>query len=115
MPVDCRMIKLQDKLLRNLKKLIDHLEKYEENSWSSFFKKVYRLIDQGDLRGVEALKKMPYGGMGGFTDLVICVRNGHKIEGKEEDFANRELMRLGNEVLLTNDKLRKELRKKKLL
>lgn len=109
------MSKLQDRLLEDLQKLIDHLERYEESNWSRFFKKVHHLIDHGQLRGVEALKDMPYGGMGGFTDLIICAENGHKIERNELRFANEELMRLGGEVMRTNDKLRKELREKKLL
>lgn len=109
------MSKLQDQLLVDLKKLIDHLEKYEESSWSGFFKKVHHLIDHGQLHGVEALNKMPYGGMGGFLDLIICVQNGHKIQKNEEKFANEELMRLGNEMMKSHEKLRKELRQKKLM
>ncbi len=109
------MSKLQDRLLQDLEKLIDHLEKYEESHWSGFFRKVYQLVDNGQLRGVEALKEMPYGGMGGFSDLVICAENGHKIEKNQLRFVNDELMRLGNKVMKTNDKLMKELRQKKLM
>ena len=53
--------------------------------------------------------------MGSFSDLVICPKNGYIIEKQEVNFVSEELIRLGNEVLKTTDKLRKELRQKKLL
>ena len=109
------MKKLQDQLLQDLSNLIHHLERYEEYNWSGFFKKAYYLIDNGDTRGIDALKKMPRGGMGSFIDLIICVENKHKIKKVEESFANKELMRLGSEVMASTDSLYKKLREEKIL
>lgn len=96
--------KLQDILLTDLNILIQHLDRFEEKFWSDYFRKVYKLIDNGDLRGLDSLTTMR-GGMGSFTDLVICKLNGHKIEKTEEDFANIELMRLGELVFKSADKI----------
>lgn len=98
--------KLQDIILVDLTALIKHLDKYEEINWSDYFRKIHRLIDNGDLRGVESLNNMR-GGMGSFTDLVICKINGQTIEEKEEDFANSELIRLGELVFKSADKLKR--------
>lgn len=98
--------KLQDLLLINLKALIQHLDKYEVKFWSEYFQKINKLIDNGDIRGLNSLTSMR-GGMGSFTDLVICKINGHTIEEKEEDFANSELMRLGELVFKSADKLKR--------
>jgi len=57
------------------------------------------------LRGLESINNMR-GGMGSFFDLEICKINGHTIKKEEEDFANSELMRLGELVLKSADKLR---------
>ena len=101
------MTKLQDKLIEQLESLISHLDKYEEKDWSLIFSKIKRLIDNGDRSGIDSLKNMR-GGMGSFTDLIICQINGHRIDKNEENFANIELMRLGNLVLNTADKLNRE-------
>ena len=101
------MTKLQDKLIEQLESLISHLDKYEEKDWSLIFSKIKKLIDNGDRRGIDSLKNMR-GGMGSFTDLIICQINGHRIDKNEENFANIELMRLGNLVLNTADKLNRE-------
>lgn len=105
------MNELQDKLIEELERLINHLEKYEVKSWTEIFLRVKRLIDNGDRKGIDSLKNMR-GGMGSFTDFVICQINGHKVEKNQEGFANRELMRLGNLVFSTADKLNRELNKK---
>jgi len=98
--------KFQGIILVDLTTLIKHLDKYEEKHWSDYFRKIHRLIDNGDLRAIESLNKMR-GGMGSFFDLVICKINGHIIEKEDEDFANSELMRLGDLVLKSADKLKR--------
>jgi|AntRauTorckE5430_2_1112549.scaffolds.fasta_scaffold28489_1 hypothetical protein len=98
--------KLQDLLLIDLKTLIQHLDKYEVKFWSDYFQKISKLIDNGDIRGLDSLTNMR-GGMGSFTDLVICKINSHAIEEKKEDFANSELMRLGELVFKSADKLKR--------
>ncbi len=105
-----QMIELQDKLIDELEHLITHLKKYDEENWASIFSQTQKMIDNGDIRGLEALKKMR-GGMGSFIDLVICQINGHRIEKSEEDFANTELIRLGNCVFAAADKLNREIHK----
>jgi len=105
------MQELQNRLIQELDGLIAYLRKYEEQTWSSTFANIQQLIDNGDRRGLDALKNM-CGGMGSFTDLVICQMNGHKIEKEEEDYANKELMRLGSLVFMTADILSRELNKK---
>ena len=104
------MNELQDKLIKELGDLIAHLNIFEEGNWSSIFIKVQKLIDNGDRRGLDSLKNMR-GGMGSFNDLVICQINGHKIEKNQEEFANKELIRLGELVFATVDKLNRELNK----
>lgn len=104
------MTELQNKLIEQLENLIAHLNKYEEKSWSIFFSKIQKLIDNGDRRGIDSLRNMR-GGMGSFIDLIICEMNGHKVEKSEENFANTELMRLGNLVFKTTEKLNRELNK----
>jgi hypothetical protein len=105
------MIELQDRLIKELEDLITHLNTYDEKNWASTFLKIQELIDLGDRRGLDSLKSMR-GGMGSFTDLVICQINGHKIDMNQEDFANKELMRLGGLTFKSADKLNKELNKK---
>lgn len=102
---------LQDRLIKELEDLIAHLNQYEEKNWASIFTGIKKLIAQGDRRGVDSLKNMR-GGMGGFTDLIICQVNGHKIEKNQKPFANTELMRLGDLVFSTAEKLNRELNKK---
>lgn len=102
---------LQDRLAKEINDLIVHLNKYEEQYWSSTFARVKKLIDNGDSRGLKALANMR-GGMGSFTDLVICQINGHKIEKDQEDFANKKLMRLGESIFRTTDQLKRELNKR---
>jgi fructose-bisphosphate aldolase class 1 len=104
------MTELQDKLIEQLDDLIAHLNKYEEKNWSIIFSKIRKLIDNGDRRGLDSLKNMR-GGMGSFTDLIICQMNGHRIKKNEESFVNNELMKLGNQVFETSDKLNRELNK----
>lgn len=104
------MNELQDRLIKEIGDLIAHLNTFEEGNWSSIFTKVQKLIDNGDRRGLDSLKNMR-GGMGSFNDLVICQINGHKIEKSQEDFANKELMKLGGLVFTTADKLTRELNK----
>ena len=101
------MEELQDQLIQELGLIIDHLKKYEELTWASHFTRARDLVDHGDIRGVEFLTNMR-GGMGSFLDLGICRENGHKIEKGEEDFANTELMRLGEQAFFTADKLKRE-------
>ncbi len=103
-----RVNELQDKLIEELQKLIVHLDRYEEKNWSTTFSKIQKLINNGDRRGIDALKSMMRGGMGSFIDLIICQVNGHKIDKSEENFANEELRRLGNIVSNTADKLNRE-------
>ncbi len=98
--------KLHNIILDDLTALIKHLDKYEEKNWTDYFRKVQTLIENGDLRGLESLNNMR-GGMGSFFDFVICKVNGHTIEKEEEDFANSELMRLGDLVLKSADKLKR--------
>lgn len=105
------MNELQDRLIKELSDLIAHLNIFEEANWSSIFTKIQKLINNDDRRGLDYLKNMR-GGMGGFTDLVICQINGHKVEKNQEGFANKELMRLGGIVFGTADKLNRELNKK---
>lgn len=107
------MNELQDRLIKELGDLITHLNTFEEVSWSSHLKKVRKLIDNGDRRGLDSLKNIR-GGMGSFNDLVICQINGHKIEKTQENFANIELMRLGEIVFTTADKLNRELNKNRI-
>ena len=102
--------KLQDRIIEELDSLIKHLDKFEEKYWSEFFRKIKKLIDNGDTRAIDSLTNIR-GGMGSFTDLVICQLNGHTIEKKEEDFANTELQRLGNIVLKSADSLKHLLNK----
>jgi len=97
---------LQDRILGELNLLINHLDKYEEKNWSDYFRKVQRSIDNGDIRAIDSLNSIR-GGMGSFNDLVICKMNKHKIEKDEENFANSELMRLGDLVLKSADKLKR--------
>ena len=104
------MTELQDKLIEQLQTLIVHLDKYEEKNWSIIFSKIQKLIDNGDRRGIDSLKNMR-GGMGSFTDLIISQINGHRIDKNDENFANKELMRLGNLVFDMVDKLNRELNK----
>ncbi|WP_053978611.1 DUF6966 domain-containing protein [Mangrovimonas xylaniphaga] len=104
------MTGLQDKLIQQLESLISHLNKYDEKNWSLIFSKIQKLIDNGDRRGIDSLRNMR-GGMGSFTDLIICEINGHRINKSEENFANTELMRLGNLVFTTADKLNREINK----
>ena len=104
------MNELKDKLIKELGDLIAHLNIFEEGNWSSIFIKVQKLINNGDRRGLDSLKDMR-GGMGSFNDLVICQINGHKIEKNQEEFANKELIRLGELVFATADKLNRELNK----
>ena len=97
---------LQDRILSELNLLINHLDKYEEKNWSDYFRKMQRLIQNGDTRAIDSLNSIR-GGMGSFNDLVICKMNKHKIEKDQEDFANSELMRLGGLVLKSADKLKR--------
>ena len=71
------------------------------------------MIDNGDRRGIDSLRNMR-GGMGSFTDLIICEINGHRINKSEENFANTELIKLGNLVFTTADKLNREIKTKRL-
>ena len=52
------MTELQNKLIEQLENLIAHLNKYEEKSWSIFFSKIQKLIDNGDRRGIDSLRNM---------------------------------------------------------
>ena len=104
------MSELQDRLIAELDALIAHLNTFEEANWSSIFTTIQKLIDSGDRRGLDSLKNMR-GGMGSFNDLIICQVNGHKIEKDQENFANKELLRLGGIVFATADKLNRELNK----
>jgi hypothetical protein len=106
------MNELQDRLIKELEDLITHLNTYDEKNWASIFIKIQKLIDLGDRRSLDSLKSMR-GGMGSFTDLVICQINGHNIDKNQEDFANKELMRLGGLAFKSADKLNKELNKKR--
>ncbi|RSK41336.1 DUF6966 domain-containing protein [Mangrovimonas spongiae] len=104
------MTELQDKLIEELQNLTDLLDKYDVKNWSLTFSKIQKMIDNGDKRGIDSLKNVR-GGMGSFTDLVICQINGHRIMKNEEDYANTELIRLGNLVFNTADKLNREINK----
>ena len=98
------MNELQDRLIKEPEDLITHLNNYEEKNWASIFIKIHKMIDLGDRRGLDSLKSMR-GGMGNFTDLVICQINGHNIDKNQEEFANKELKRLGNLAFKSADKL----------
>ena len=97
---------IQDRILGELEMLINHLDRYMERTWSDYFREIKTLIDKGDTRAIDSLNNIR-GGMGSFFDLVICRINGHSIEKNEEEFANRELMRLGDLVLKSADKLKR--------
>jgi len=104
------MEELQNRLLYELKALITHLDKYGEYDWSQQFSLIKNSINNGNIKGIDALKKVR-GGMGSFTDLIICQANGHNINKNEEGFANTELWRLGGIVFSTADDIKKELKK----
>ncbi|NLR95095.1 DUF6966 domain-containing protein [Flammeovirga agarivorans] len=97
---------LQNRILDELNLLINHLDKYEEKNWSDYFRKVQRLIDNGDVRGVDSLNTIR-GGMGSFNDLVISKMNGHKVEKNGENFANLELMKISKLVFKSVDELKR--------
>ena len=94
---------LQDIIKKEMNDLILHLDKYEVKSWSDYLKKNYKLINNGDKKGVKNLIETQ-GGMGGFIDFVIRQLNVHRI--KKENFANLEIMHLGNLVFNSAEKLK---------
>lgn len=105
LPLDIN--KLQDRILNELSQLIQHLEKYKEKHWSNYFNKVRTMIDNGDMKGIEVLNNM-CGGMGSFFDLIISDINGYSVEKDEENFANKELMKLADSVFKTADEIKRK-------
>ncbi len=59
-------------LLETLSRLINLLEGEEELHWASWLRKSKSRIETSDYSGIEYLLSA-YGGMGSFSDLVICV------------------------------------------
>lgn len=106
------MNELQDQLIQELQDVIAHLKKYDEQRWSAFFTKGKHLIEQRNLHGIDHLRNTG-SGMGSFVDFVLCQFSRHRIEKHEEDFANKELMRLSSLVFTSADRLNRILNRKK--
>lgn len=89
---------LTAKLVEELDRLVQHLERYQVTRWRDYFREIKRRVEKGDEEAIGILTRLP-GGMNSFSDLVICSINGHRIESHEEDSANETLARLGERVV----------------
>ncbi len=104
------MKELQDKLIQELENLIAFLNIYEEYNWSLTFVKVKKVIKGDPKYGLQILNDVN-GGMGSFTDLVICQMNGHNVNKDQENLVNEELRRLSDIVFSTAYKFSRALSK----
>ncbi|RYE56470.1 MAG: hypothetical protein EOP48_07960 [Sphingobacteriales bacterium] len=84
-------------LANRLNALISFLEKYNEKSWSKVFSDLKEQVENEERQAVISLTQMR-GGMGSFSDLVICKINGHNINRQDEAEVNEELMQLAEDV-----------------
>jgi len=80
-----------------LEEIVQLLRTHGEEHWRARLSRDLDLIRAGDLYGVEHLLSA-YGGMGSFTDLVLCPENGHEIARSEVDSANDTLRRLSSKA-----------------
>jgi hypothetical protein len=92
-------------LTYRLNKLISFLDKYNEKSWSKFFSNLKEQVENEKKQAVISLTQMR-GGMGSFSDLVICKINGHNIDRQNEVEVNEELMQLAEDVFSLARKIR---------
>ncbi len=92
-------------LVARLQELILFLERYNEKSWSKYFIGIKEQLENGNRQGVLTLSQMR-GGMGSFSDLVICKINGHEIREEDEAKVNEELIQLAEGVFTQTRQIR---------
>lgn len=96
-----------DELILKIEKLIDLLDKFHIDFWSSRFKESLRMINNRDFHGIELILSC-FGGMGSFNDLVISKYNGDNIKEENEDSINKELKKLSNEIYTLANNIKRD-------
>ena len=82
-----------DDLLKNLRRLVNLLERYGEDFWAAWFNQDLVRLQAGDGYGIDHLRQA-YEGAGSINDLLLSPHNGHPIAPSEAPALNDELGRL---------------------